>query len=153
MTGLLVLVLRLIAAAALYAFLGLALWIMWQNLRRSAAGHAAPSIRLEIKGRGHRPSARIFAQSEVTLGRDSSSDVRLYDKAVSARHARLSFHHGQWWVDDLGSTNGTRLNHEKLRVSTVLTSGDEIKCGSARILVSLPGRGGSEGTWHGGQDV
>jgi pSer/pThr/pTyr-binding forkhead associated (FHA) protein len=155
MTGPVVLVLRLLAAAALYAFLGLALWIMWQELRRSAAlaaGLKVPPIRLQIKSRSEPPLTRLFTQTEVILGRDPLSDVPLSDKAVSARHARLSFHDGQWWIDDLASTNGTRLNREQLLGSTVLTSGDEIKCGSARVLVTLPGEGAMSTAWPGGQD-
>ena len=149
------LLLRLIAAAALYAFLGLALWMMWQELRRTAilaAGQKVPPIRLEIRARSQPSSVRLFAQSEVVLGRDPLSDVPLTDKAVSARHARLSYHHGQWWIDDLGSTNGTRLNHEQLEGATVLTSGDEIKVGSARVLVTLPGEGNKSTSRFGGQD-
>ncbi|MFH1184205.1 MAG: FHA domain-containing protein [Chloroflexota bacterium] len=142
MTGPIVLVLRLLAAAALYTFLAIALWMMWQELRRTAAlaaGHKVPPIRLEVSARGARPVVRFFTQTDVILGRDPLCDVPLSDKAISARHARLSFHDGQWWVDDLGSTNGTRLNRERVLVSTVLTSGDEIKCGSAKVLVTLPG--------------
>ena len=155
MTGLVVLVLRLLAAAALYAFLGLALWIMWRDLRRtstSAAGGGVPSIRLEARLRSQSPAVRLFVQPEVIFGRDPLCDVPLNDKAVSGRHARLSFHHGQWWLDDLGSTNGTRLNREKVQASTVLTNGDEIRCGSARILVALPGEAARSESWQGGQD-
>ncbi len=95
MTGPVVLVVRLVAAAALYAFLGLALWMMWQELRRaasSAVGQTVPAIRLELKSRGQKPSVRLYSQPEVILGRDPLSDLPLPDKAVSARHARLSFH-------------------------------------------------------------
>jgi hypothetical protein len=38
----------------------------------------------------------------------------------------------------MASRNGTRLNRETLGVPTVLTTGDEIKCGSVRVLVTLP---------------
>jgi pSer/pThr/pTyr-binding forkhead associated (FHA) protein len=64
-------------------------------------------------------------------------DIPLPDETVSARHARLTYHHGQWWLEDLGSTNGTHLNDELLSVPTVLTSGDEIRCGNSRLVVDL----------------
>jgi pSer/pThr/pTyr-binding forkhead associated (FHA) protein len=140
-TGSVVLVLRLLALAALYAFLGFALWIMWQALRRASVSTGVgrvPALRLEIRQKGQRSASRSFAQPEVTVGRDPLADIPLRDKAVSTRHARLSFHDGQWWVDDLGSTNGTRLNRERLQGATVLAGGDEIRCGSARLLVALP---------------
>jgi pSer/pThr/pTyr-binding forkhead associated (FHA) protein len=155
MTAPIVLALRLLAVAALYGFLGFALWMMWQELRLGSASGArsrVPPIRLEVKTRNEKPLVRQFAQPEVTVGRDPLSDVALGDKAISARHARLSFHDGQWWVDDLDSTNGTRLNRQRLEGSTVLMSGDEIKCGSVRLLVTLPAEGLVSGTRTGGQD-
>jgi len=141
MTGPIVLVLRLMAAVLLYAFLGYALWTMWQAIRRSAdavSGYRVPPIRLEVKRRGIRSTVRVFNHSEVIVGRDPLSQVPIEDMSVSARHARLSFHDGHWWLEDLGSTNGTRLNRAKLQLPTVLTNGDEFKCGSARIHISLP---------------
>ena len=67
-------------------------------------------------------------------------------------HARLSFHDGQWWIDDLGSTNGTRLNRERVMGATVLVTGDEIKCGSTRILVKLPAKRHAQAEPAGGRD-
>jgi pSer/pThr/pTyr-binding forkhead associated (FHA) protein len=155
MTGLAVLVLRVLALFALYAFLGLALWIMWQELRRglsAASGSGAPPIRLEVRSRNREAVVRQFTQAEVVLGRAHTSDVPLADKAVSAQHARLRYHQGHWWVHDLGSRNGTRLNRQKLDVPTVLTTGDEIKCGAVRVLVTLPAEAGASDAWEEGQD-
>jgi pSer/pThr/pTyr-binding forkhead associated (FHA) protein len=144
-TGLVVLALRVLALFALYAFLGLALWIMWQELRRglsAGSGSGAPPIRLEVRSRNREVVVRQFTQPDVVLGRDPASDVPLADIAVSAQHAQLRYHHGQWWVRDLGSRNGTRLNRQRLDVPTVLTTGDEIRCGAVRMLVTLPAKGG-----------
>ena len=155
MTGAVVLLLRLLALVALYAFLGSVLWIMWQTLRRAsdAAGPArVPKLRLEIRLKGRRPVSRSFTQTEVLVGRDPLADIALRDGAVSTRHARLSFHDGQWWLDDLGSRNGTRLNRERLQGATVLISGDEIKCGSSRLLVTLPGESVQPAEPVGGRD-
>ncbi len=149
MSGPIVLLLRLLLALGLYLFLGLALWMLWQDLRRtarSAADRNVPAIRLEIKDRRKAPAFRAFSRPEVTLGRDPRCDVPLADPLVSARHALLSYHDGQWWLDDLGSSNGTRLNHEKVGTSTVLTTGDEIQCGRARVLIHLAGRDLAPGT-------
>ena len=142
MSGPVVLLLRVLLALSLYAFLGLALWMLWQDVRqtaRKATTRSVPAIRLEIQNEEQGISHQAFTQPEVMLGRDPGCDVRLSDPLVSARHALLSFHHGQWWLDDLGSSNGTRLNHEKVCTATVLTTGDEIECGRARVLVSLTG--------------
>lgn len=140
MSGPIVLGLRMLLALALYAFLGTALWMMWQDIRRTSdqiSSRKAPPIRLEVRAKRRRPLVRAFAQPEIILGRDPAADLPLTDRAVSAHHALLSFHDGQWWVDDLGSRNGTRLNHEKVTGPTVLTNGDEIKCGQIRVVVTL----------------
>ncbi len=142
MSGPIVLLLRLLLALSLYLFLGLALWMLWRDLRqtvRSVTARNVPAIRLEIRDRKRPAAHRAFSQPEVILGRDPRCDVPLADPSVSARHALLSFHHGQWWLDDLGSSNGTRLNHEKVGTATVLTTGDEIQCGHARVLIHLAG--------------
>ncbi len=140
MSGTLVLVLRVLLAAALYLFLGLTLWLIWQDLRR--AGYQAvrprvPALRLEVRTRETEPFYRVFTQAEITVGRDPVCELQLDDEAVSARHAKFSFHHGQWWIEDLHSTNGTSLNTVKLTTATVLTDGDELRCGKVMLLVKL----------------
>jgi len=52
------------------------------------------------------------------------------DEALSAHHASLCHHHGQWWLEDLNSTNGTFLNREKLTTAAVVITGDHFKCGN-----------------------
>ena len=142
MSGPIVLVLRILLTLGLYAFLGWTLWIIWQDIKQTglrAVARKIPAIRLEVRTRNRAPALRSFSQAEVTLGRDPSCDLQLDDETVSVRHTRLSYHHGQWWVEDLGSTNGTSLNKEKLTTATVLTTGDEIKCGKVRVNVRLNG--------------
>ena len=142
MSGTLVLVLRILLAGALYLFLCLTLWMIWQDLRRAgyqAARPRVPALRLEVQPQGNEPYFRAFSQPEVTLGRDPMCELQLDDEAISAKHAKFSYHHGQWWIEDLHSTNGTSLNAIKLTTATVLTNGDEVRCGKAslRILLNL----------------
>ncbi len=140
MSGTLVLVLRILLAAALYLFLCLTLWMIWQDLRRAgfqAVRPKVPALRLEVASPGADPVFRTFSQSEITLGRDPSSELPLDDEAISARHARFSFHHGQWWIEDLHSTNGTSLNAIRLTTATVLTNGDEVRCGNVTLHITL----------------
>jgi pSer/pThr/pTyr-binding forkhead associated (FHA) protein len=61
----------------------------------------------------------------------------LDDKTVSARHARLAYHHGQWWLEDLRSRNGTFLNTKAVHEPLVLATGDEVQFGSLKFLVLL----------------
>jgi len=64
-----------------------------------------------------------------TLGRGRRSDFRLEHRAVSRRHACLSFQNGQWVVADAGSRHGTVLNGTALRsgLPTPLASGDQLR--------------------------
>jgi pSer/pThr/pTyr-binding forkhead associated (FHA) protein len=140
MSGPIVLVLRLLMALALYGFLGWALYTLWKSLQQEAeqiTSRRAPEISLTVPDGNGTPVVRHFIQSEITLGRDPICDVAIIDETASARHARVSYHHGQWWVEDLGSTNGTHLNQIPLNFPTVLTTGDEIRCGNVRLVVSM----------------
>jgi pSer/pThr/pTyr-binding forkhead associated (FHA) protein len=128
-----VLILRLILAIALYTFLGWALWTLLQELKQQGdqlAGQKKPAINLRIKADHGPGSVRHFSQSEIMIGRDPNCDVSIMDEALSVHHARLAHHHGQWWLEDLNSTNGTLLNREKLTTPAVVITGDEFKCGN-----------------------
>jgi pSer/pThr/pTyr-binding forkhead associated (FHA) protein len=140
MSGPIVLALRVLMALSLYGFLGWAMYMLWLDLKYEAqrqTARRAPGINLFSKGEPGKPAVRHFLQAEITMGRDPICDLVLANETASARHARLSFHHGQWWVEDLGSTNGTFLNQERIKGPTVLTSGDEIRCGRERFQVDL----------------
>jgi pSer/pThr/pTyr-binding forkhead associated (FHA) protein len=128
-----VLILRLILAVALYAFLGWALWTLLQELKQQGdklALQKTPAITLHIKMEQGSESVRRFLQPEIMIGRDPNCDLSMMDEALSAHHARLAHHHGQWWLEDLNSTNGTYLNREKLTTAAVVITGDKFKCGN-----------------------
>ena len=130
--------LRLLMAAAVYTFLGWALWTIWRDLRQEGQNILAPrfpAIRLELRARNRVLISRTFSKPEIILGRHPDCYIPLDDKTASAQHARLSYHHNQWWIEDLNSTNGTKLNKEKLTLPTVLTSDDEIQCGKTKVIV------------------
>ena len=135
-----VLALRVLLAASLYAFLGWTLFTIWRELHTQGSLLSArkiPGINLNIRLGNQLPVQRYITQPEILLGRDVHCDIPLPDDTVSVRHARLSYHHGQWWLDDLGSTNGTWLNKEKVSTSTVIIGGDQIDCGKASITINL----------------
>lgn len=135
-----VLALRILLAIVLYAFLGWTLLTIWRELRTQGtllATRRIPGINLNVQINDQAPTQRYFTQSEILLGRDAHCDIPLIDDTVSVRHARLSYHHGQWWLEDLGSTNGTRLNKEKVSIPTVVISGDKIECGNASLKIII----------------
>ncbi|MGB7874228.1 MAG: FHA domain-containing protein [Anaerolineales bacterium] len=135
-----VLALRVLLTLSLYTFLGWTLFTIWRELRTQGtilAARKIPGINLNIQIGDQPPTQHYFSQSEILLGRDSHCDLPLPDDTVSTRHARLSHHHGQWWLEDLGSTNGTMLNKDKVSIPTVVINGDEVECGKASITISL----------------
>ncbi len=140
MSAVIFLGLRLALVICLYAFLSLAFFALWQSIRQQGkvlAARKVPPLHLVVQTPGQSPLSLHFTQDEFTIGRDKTCDVSIADEMVSAQHARLSFHHGQWWLQDLNSTNGTFLNAEKVIAPTVITSGDEIRCGSSLIALQV----------------
>ena len=139
MSGVVLLILRVLLALLLYAFLGWALYTLWRDLQRQAELRAARQARplKLVFAEFQETQERNFTQLEVIIGRSSTCDVVLDDKTVSARHARLAYHHGQWWVEDLGSTNGTFLNEEPVSTAVVLARDDQLRCGQLTGRVVL----------------
>ncbi len=140
MTATLVLILRLLLAVALYTFLGWALWTLLQEFKQQGdklAVQKKPAITLSIKIDRGQESVRRFLQPEVMIGRDPGCDLAVMDEALSAHHARLAHHHGQWWLEDLNSTNGTLLNREKLTTPAVVITGDQFKCGNTVFGIQI----------------
>ena len=137
MTGTVLLILRALLAVLLYAFLGWALYTLWRDLRQQATLQAARQVRPVLLTFEGLERGLSFTQLEVIIGRSGHCDILLEDKTVSGRHARLSYHHGQWWLEDLASTNGTFLNGEPVNTAVVLTNGDQIRCGQVEGLVGM----------------
>ncbi len=140
MSGSLVLALRLTTAIALYGFLGWALYLLWRDIQSQSAKLAnrrIPGISLTVRNGNASPILKHFVQPEIILGRDPGCDVPILDDTVSTRHAQLLYHHGQWWLEDLASMNGTTLNEIALSMPTVITSGDEFMCGASRINITV----------------
>ncbi len=71
----------------------------------------------------------------LVFGRANNVDQRLEDDYVSDEHAELVRVEGQWRVRDLGSTNGTYLNGQKVIAPTVVAAGDQLQLGKTRLEV------------------
>jgi FHA domain len=139
MSGSVLLALRIALVLALYSFLAWAFVILWQDLKRHSlqlAPRQHPALTLLYQMEDETRSLR-FSAPEVTIGRDPSCDFSLDDKTVSAQHARLSYRQGQWWVEDLHSTNGTYLNEDPLSSPLVVTSGDQVRCGQVILDIAI----------------
>jgi len=68
-----------------------------------------------------------------TIGRSHSCDLVLDDPAVSRRHARLFRQGDEWWIEDLGSRNGTFVGGERLAGPRAFAAGERIQVGPARL--------------------
>ncbi|MFY1832263.1 FHA domain-containing protein [Myxococcus fulvus] len=71
----------------------------------------------------------VFEQAEVNIGRTSENDVVLHDHGVSRQHARIVLRDGQYFAEDIGSSNGTALNGTLLKGEKLLRDGDRIGVG------------------------
>jgi len=72
---------------------------------------------------------------QLTIGRDASNGVAINDSEVSRKHSRLSYQGGKYVVEDLGSTNGTFVNGQRLAGPVVLKPGDVVSLGEQIVLM------------------
>ena len=75
---------------------------------------------------------KVVAESTV-IGRGQNADIQVIDEGISRRHAEIAHKGGEIVIKDLGSTNGTYCNGDKIAEHT-LTDGDKIQVGSTTIL-------------------
>ena len=80
------------------------------------------------------------------VGRDGKATIRLDEALVSRRHARIERRGEVWVVADLGSTNFTQLNGQRVRRECELTDGDELRFGRARCRFLLGEPNSDSGT-------
>jgi len=138
----LIFIVRLLLTALLYLFLVAVFFALWRDLRTAA--EAPPAIQ-ERKARlnvltscdGLSDGAVLALQPFTTLGRSPANTIVVPDTFASAEHALISWRSGQWWVEDLGSRNGTQLNDVSVTAPTVLSAGDVISIGQVKLKVEL----------------
>jgi len=140
MTATIVLILRIGLAVVLYYFLWRVLHSLWQDLKQQGsllADQKKPGIQINAVLEGTQDQKFTFWQTEILIGRGANSSISVNDESLSAIHARLSFHHGQWWLEDLGSTNGTVLNGDRIITPTVVISDDRFQCGNTMFSLQI----------------
>ncbi|HVM19549.1 MAG TPA: FHA domain-containing protein, partial [Egibacteraceae bacterium] len=99
-------------------------------LPRNELGSSAAIL---VGGEGGR---RIGLNGTATVGRLPECDVTLDDPSVSRRHARIQRRAGTWTIEDLGSTNGLKVNGERVQQAD-LADGDRLQLGSVQLLFSM----------------
>ena len=133
-----ILAVRLVLTVLLYLFLVAVFVVLWRDLR---TGAESPAVVQERKAQlvtlagceGLEPNTVLELQAFTTLGRGAANTIVVPDTFASAEHALISWHSGQWWLEDLGSRNGTQINEETVTAPTILGVGDVISIGQVKL--------------------
>ena len=96
--------------------------------RPQRAGRGSPRF-LVVTAGALKGTSLDLAQQQITLGRANDATLVLNDDYASSRHARIFPQDGQWIVEDLGSTNGTYLDRQKVTRPTPVPLGVPIRIG------------------------
>jgi pSer/pThr/pTyr-binding forkhead associated (FHA) protein len=151
-----------VLAVLKYAFLALLYFFVFRAIRsvaldvsgrrRSAttqvvAGQAAAKSSKQAKGgKPGKPPTQLVLRAEngkklgsfnlkepLQIGRAEACHVRLDDRYSSQFHARLYPKDGTWFLEDLGSTNGTYLNRQRVQGTHEVHAGDQIRIGRTTL--------------------
>jgi pSer/pThr/pTyr-binding forkhead associated (FHA) protein len=96
--------------------------------RPQRTGRGSPRI-LVVTAGTLKGTSLDLTQQQITLGRANDATLVLNDDYASSRHARIFPQDGQWIVEDLGSTNGTYLDRQKVTRPTPVPLGVPIRIG------------------------
>jgi hypothetical protein len=78
-----------------------------------------------------------FHQDVSTVGRTNGNDLVISGRSVSRRHARLWFDNGHWYIEDVGSSNGTLVNNVRIYQPVSLNDGDVINFGDEVVVFNV----------------
>ena len=148
MTDALLNALKLMLLALIYLFFGRVLWAVWSEVRtpvmpaaRVGGGTASRGRAKKSVGKGvpmfvviepkqHR-GATYTLSSVLAIGRLEDNDIVIDDDSfISSHHARIEIRPDGAWVVDLGSTNGSFVNGQRLTGERSVRKGDRIQVGS-----------------------
>jgi pSer/pThr/pTyr-binding forkhead associated (FHA) protein len=88
----------------------------------------APTHVLVVEGRSQGERADL-SQAPILIGRGADAAIVLDDDYVSTRHARIAASGEQWFVEDLGSTNGTYIGSVRINQPTAIGVGTRVRIG------------------------
>jgi pSer/pThr/pTyr-binding forkhead associated (FHA) protein len=99
-------------------------------------GDAAPAPTGPTTVVVHPPDGKprsVKLAASMTIGRGAECELLIDDTYASSQHARLFGKNGTWYVEDLGSTNGTYVNDQKLASPAMVQQGDRIRVGTTML--------------------
>ena len=127
---------RLLFLALLYIFLARVVRALLRDLRAATRESGSSLGRLVVvtSPTGDPAAGTAFPLDAITtIGRDVNNAIVIDDPFASAEHAILTFRGRGWYVEDLGSTNGSYVNGTRIDGLAPLTYGDELGIGQARM--------------------
>ena len=138
----LLLVLRLLLAILLYAFLATVLLVVWRDLRQATttpktSHRSGELVILQTADEALEIGTAFPLQPITSMGRAPSNTIIISDTYASSQHALLTWREGQWWLEDQGSRNGTLLNDTRITAPTVVSAGDVIGIGRTQLKLEL----------------
>lgn len=109
--------------------------------RASSSGSAADSLtpnpssarRLIVTGGPLKGTELSLGNTTVLVGRVAGAALRLDDDYTSTRHARIFPKGPEWWIEDLGSTNGTYVDNQKISQPVRLRPGVQVRVGRSTL--------------------
>jgi pSer/pThr/pTyr-binding forkhead associated (FHA) protein len=137
-------------------FLGLLYFFIWRafrsvvvGLRPPAPPRGSPAVSRSVRPprtdgkppkelvvldeKGGRSRTVRLGDGQLNIGRAEACQLQLGDTYVSSFHARIYQKDGSWFVEDLGSTNGTYLNQRRLTAPAALQAGDRVRVGKTTM--------------------
>lgn len=100
-------------------------------------GQGRPSAMLVIRQGPQAGMSFPLAGNQFIIGREEGLEVVLQDPESSRRHARISWQAGQFFVEDLGSTNGTFVNGIQITAPQMLNPGDTVGVGQTALVFQM----------------
>ena len=140
-------VLKVLFLALLYFFVYRALHSAWVGVRGGPVRAPTPRAQQAPPRKTSAKSPRSLAivdergskvktltlDGTLQIGRADACQIQVADNYLSSFHARIFNRDGAWYVEDLGSTNGTYLNQRKVTSPSELHAGDRIKLGKTTL--------------------
>ncbi|GAA3520399.1 antibiotic biosynthesis regulator FhaB [Aeromicrobium panaciterrae] len=103
---------------------------------KPAAGRKAPRgvpTKLQVVSGPNAGQSVPLGDTPILLGRGTDAAIRLDDDYVSTRHARFATNGEQWFVEDLGSTNGTYLGSQRITSPIPIGIGIAVRLGKTIV--------------------
>jgi pSer/pThr/pTyr-binding forkhead associated (FHA) protein len=101
--------------------------------RGAKGAKAKPPRSIAVLGEGGRRGETVPLDGTIQIGRGEACQIRVEDTYVSSFHARVYSRDGAWYVEDLGSTNGTYLNQRRVTSPAELRAGDRLRVGKTTL--------------------